>query len=76
MADPDATDFCGGVYLSRNLGTFASVNTIIRIVADVGVHAGEMAKNQALAQGFRHVQVFQVRQVGPREFDVELICSK
>jgi hypothetical protein len=52
------------------------MNTVIRVVADVGVHAGEMAKNQAYAQGFKRVQVFQVRQVGPREFDVELLCSK
>lgn len=58
------------------MGTVHGMNTIIRVVADVGVHAGEMAKNQALAQGFKRVQVFQVRQVGPREYDVELICSK
>lgn len=67
---------CREVYAASDRGTFAGMNTVIRVVADVGFNAGEMAKNQAYAQGFKHVQVFQVRQVGPREYDVELICSK
>lgn len=52
------------------------MQTVIRVSADVGVNAREMAKNQAFAQGFRQVQVLQVRQVGPREYDVELLVSK
>lgn len=51
------------------------MNTIIRISADVGENARQAAINQAYAQGYTNVQVFQVRSVGLREYEVELIVS-
>lgn len=48
------------------------MQTIIRVSADIGENARKAAVNQARAQGYRNVTVFQVRQIGPREYEVEL----
>lgn len=55
----------------RVVGTDMSTD-LIRVSADVGENARKAAVNQARAQGYRNVTVFQVRQVGPREYEVEL----
>lgn len=52
------------------------MNTTIRISADIADNARKAAVAQARAQGYTSVQVFQVRQVGPREYDVELMVSR
>ena len=51
------------------------MKTIIRVSADLGENARKAAINQLSAQGYRSVTVFQVRQVGPREYEVELNVS-
>lgn len=52
------------------------MNTTIRVSADIAENARQAAVNQAYAQGYTRVQVFQVRQVGAREYDVELMVSR
>lgn len=52
------------------------MNTTIRVSADVSDNARTMAVNMAKAQGWTSVQALFVRQVGPREYDVELTVSR
>lgn len=52
------------------------MNTTIRVSADIADNARTMAINMAKAQGWASVQALFVRQVGPREYDVELTVSR
>ncbi len=52
------------------------MNTTIRVTADIADNARKAAVDQAYAQGYTKVQVFQVRQLGPREYEVELMVSR
>jgi hypothetical protein len=52
------------------------MNTTIRVSADIADNARRMAVNMAEAQGWTSVQALFVRQVGPREYDVELMVSR
>lgn len=52
------------------------MQTVITVSADISENARQAAVNQAYAQGFTSVQVFQTRQVGPREYEVTLMVSK
>jgi hypothetical protein len=46
------------------------------ISADSMVTAREMAESRAHADGFRSVQVFTVRQTGPREYEADLLVTR
>lgn len=52
------------------------MNTTIRVSADISENARTMAINMAKAQGWSSVQALFVRQVGPREYEVELMVSR
>lgn len=52
------------------------MNTVITVSADVGSNAREMAVQMAKAQGWTSVQALFVRQIGPRQYEVELMVSK
>jgi hypothetical protein len=46
------------------------------ISADSIVTAREMAESRAHADGFRSVQVFTVRQTGPRAYEADVLVTK
>lgn len=48
----------------------------ITVSADVAGNARSAAAGQARAQGWTHVSVFSVRQVGDRLYDVQLDVSR
>ncbi|MDQ1245974.1 MAG: hypothetical protein QG597_341 [Actinomycetota bacterium] len=52
------------------------MNTTIRVSADISENARQMAVSMAKAQGWTSVQALFVTQVGPREYDVQLLVSK
>ena len=52
------------------------VVTTLRISADVGPNASAAATNMAKSMGYSQALVLSTTQVGPREFDVQLIVTK
>jgi hypothetical protein len=46
------------------------------ISADSMVSARQIAQSRAHAEGFRTVQVFTVRQTGPRSYEADVLVSR
>lgn len=52
------------------------MNTTYPIVADSMWSARQIAEQRARAEGFRHVAIFAVRQLGWRQFEVDAWVSR
>ncbi|MCB0915461.1 MAG: hypothetical protein H6525_01200 [Actinobacteria bacterium] len=50
--------------------------TTITVSADIAENARQMAIGMAQAQGWTSIQASFVRQVGPREYEVQLTVSR